>query len=73
MFRSLLAGTTTFIFIFGWKINSVADLILIVSLLLIFLGFWRGTLLTHRLINQTIAVLAALHLYTRHLPYQRHF
>jgi hypothetical protein len=64
MFRSLLAGTTTFIFIFGWKINSVADLILIVSLLLIFLGFWRGTLLTHRLINQTIAVLGLLCIYT---------
>ncbi len=64
MFRSLLAGMTTFIFIFGWKINSVADLILIVSLLLIFFGFWRGTLLTHRIISQTVGVLGVLCIYT---------
>lgn len=64
MFRSLLAGITTFIFIFGWKISSVADLILIVSLLLIFLGFWRGTLLTHPIISQAVAALGLLCIYT---------
>lgn len=64
MFRSMLMGLTTFLFIFGWKTGELADLILIVSAALIACSFIRGHLLTEKVTIRVTIVLGLLSIYS---------
>ena len=64
MFRSILMGLTTFLFIFGWKTGELAHLILIVSAALIACSFIRGHLLTEKVTIRVTIVLGLLSIYS---------
>lgn len=64
MIRSALPGAITFLFIFGWKITELADLILLTSLALIAFSFFRGHVIADRVSLRVTAVLGVLSIYS---------
>lgn len=63
MIQSLLLCFTTFLFIFGWKVTVLADLILITSLALVFFSFVRGYIVIERLSIRVLCLTGALSIY----------
>lgn len=64
MIRTTVLGVTTFMFIFGWKINELADLILLTSLALIIYRFFRGHVYADRVGLSVLFCLGLLSIYS---------
>ncbi|PKL49121.1 MAG: hypothetical protein CVV42_07235 [Candidatus Riflebacteria bacterium HGW-Riflebacteria-2] len=64
MLKSALLATTTFLFIFGWKVTPIADIILFTSVLLIVYSFLRGYAYADRVSIQIIICLGLLSIYS---------
>ncbi|OGK08624.1 MAG: hypothetical protein A2W80_03895 [Candidatus Riflebacteria bacterium GWC2_50_8] len=64
MLSSLLTGLATFLFIFGWKISLLADVILLVSAGLITMSFVHGYFYADRNTLKIVACLGLLSIYS---------
>ncbi|HAE37813.1 MAG TPA: hypothetical protein DCG57_04140 [Candidatus Riflebacteria bacterium] len=64
MLSSILTGLATFLFIFGWKINLLADVILLVSAGLIAISFVQGYFYADRNTLKIVAGLGLLSIYS---------
>ncbi len=64
MIQSLLTGIVTFIFIFGWKITPLVDLIFLTSLALVFISFVRGCVFLERTSSRVLCCMGMLSLYS---------
>lgn len=64
MIQSALLFLTTFLFIFGWKINALADLILLTSLALIVYSIFRGYIYADRTSLKIVVCLGLLSVYS---------
>lgn len=64
MIQSAMLLLTTFLFIFGWKINALADIILLTSLALVVLSFLRGYIYVDRTSLKVVVCLGLLSVYS---------
>ncbi len=64
MLKSALLAITTFLFIFGWKVTPIADIILITSVLLFVYSFFHGYVYADRVSIKVIVCLGLLSIYS---------